>query len=311
MPGGVVAVLTGAFDVTADSVISELNRRRVAVVRCDPGDFPLGIKVGAWLRGTRWAGHLATSNRVLDLEEVVCAWWRRPNAITSPPGTESADWLQRENRAGSRGLLATLPWLNSPDAIHGAEHKALQLMTAAQAGLDVPATLLTNDPDEVRSFATEHIALIYKPLTSGLLEDGRVIYASPVDVDQLDGVELSMNMFQEAISKDHELRVTIVDGNVFTARIDALSDVGRQDWRADYRNLTYTTADLPDRTKAQLRYLMFKLGLRFAAVDMIVTPDGRYVFLEANPNGQFAWIEDETGLPIASAIADALEGRKR
>jgi hypothetical protein len=31
-------------------------------------------------------------------------------------------------------------------------------------------------------------------------------------------------------------------------------------------------------------------------------------FLEANPNGQGAWIENETGLPIAAAIADALEG---
>jgi D-alanine-D-alanine ligase-like ATP-grasp enzyme len=48
--------------------------------------------------------------------------------------------------------------------------------------------------------------------------------------------------------------------------------------------------------------------LRFAALDFIVTPDGEYVFLEANPNGQWAWIEHETGLPIAAAIADALEG---
>ncbi|MGH3885301.1 MAG: hypothetical protein ACRDSZ_01825, partial [Pseudonocardiaceae bacterium] len=33
--------------------------------------------------------------------------------------------------------------------------------------------------------------------------------------------------------------------------------------------------------------------------------------LELNPNGQWAWIEDETGLPISSALADALEGRCR
>lgn len=51
--------------------------------------------------------------------------------------------------------------------------------------------------------------------------------------------------------------------------------------------------------------------LRFAAIDMIVTPEGDHVFLEANPNGQWAWIEDETGLPIAAAMADALEGRSR
>jgi hypothetical protein len=37
-----------------------------------------------------------------------------------------------------------------------------------------------------------------------------------------------------------------------------------------------------------------------------VTPEGEWVFLEVNPNGQWAWLQDETGLPIASAIADAL-----
>ncbi|MGH3800408.1 MAG: hypothetical protein ACRDTD_09805 [Pseudonocardiaceae bacterium] len=33
--------------------------------------------------------------------------------------------------------------------------------------------------------------------------------------------------------------------------------------------------------------------------------------LECNPNGQWAWIEDETGLPISSALADALEGYRQ
>ena len=50
---------------------------------------------------------------------------------------------------------------------------------------------------------------------------------------------------------------------------------------------------------------MTLLGLRFGAFDFLVCPDG-WVFLEVNPNGQWAWIETATGLPIASTIADAL-----
>jgi glutathione synthase/RimK-type ligase-like ATP-grasp enzyme len=57
-----------------------------------------------------------------------------------------------------------------------------------------------------------------------------------------------------------------------------------------------------------VRALLDRLGLRFGALDFVVTPDGEWWFLECNPNGQWAWIEDETGLPIASALADALEG---
>lgn len=57
--------------------------------------------------------------------------------------------------------------------------------------------------------------------------------------------------------------------------------------------------------------LLAAMGLRFGALDFIVDPDGQWWFLEINPNGQWAWIEDEIGLPISSALADALEGRCR
>lgn len=49
-----------------------------------------------------------------------------------------------------------------------------------------------------------------------------------------------------------------------------------------------------------------KLGLCYGAIDMVLTPDGRYVFLEINPNGQYLWIEFATGLPISDAICDLL-----
>ena len=79
------------------------------------------------------------------------------------------------------------------------------------------------------------------------------------------------------------------------------------DWRADYDTLTYTSLpDVPDPVRAGITTLMRRLGLRFGTFDFIVTPDDRWIFLEINPNGQWAWIEDVTGLPIAAAIADAL-----
>lgn len=55
--------------------------------------------------------------------------------------------------------------------------------------------------------------------------------------------------------------------------------------------------------------MLFRLGLRFAAMDFAVDPDGGWWFLEANPNGRWAWIERETATPIAAAVADALQGR--
>jgi hypothetical protein len=50
-----------------------------------------------------------------------------------------------------------------------------------------------------------------------------------------------------------------------------------------------------------------QLGLHFGAIDLLETPDGDYVFLENNPNGQWYWIEMITGQPMARAMADLLE----
>jgi len=57
--------------------------------------------------------------------------------------------------------------------------------------------------------------------------------------------------------------------------------------------------------------LVHKLGLSFAAIDMIVTPDDRYVFLEVNPNGQWQWIERATGFPICETLVDLLVAGKK
>jgi ATP-grasp ribosomal peptide maturase len=303
-----VAIFTGDLDVTADAVIVELSTRGVPVFRCDPAQFPLSLSMGAQFDGS-WTGHLWTGTRALDLAEVRRAWWRRPNPITAPDGTAEQAWATREAVAGFRGLVACLPWLNHPDDIRAAEHKPLQLTIAAQVGLSVPPTILTSDAAQVRAFVRAHDQVIYKPLTAGLLDGGRVIYATPVDAAGLDeSVSVTAHLFQRAVPKAYELRVTVVDGHVFAARIDALTERGRHDWRADYANIRYSGAVLAPEVADTLRAYMARLRLRFAAFDLIVDPDGQVWFLEANPNGQWAWIEHETGLPIAAAIADALEG---
>ena len=44
----------------------------------------------------------------------------------------------------------------------------------------------------------------------------------------------------------------------------------------------------------------------YSAMDLIVTPDGRHVFLENNPCGQYGWVEAVTGLPITDRLVEAL-----
>jgi glutathione synthase/RimK-type ligase-like ATP-grasp enzyme len=64
--------------------------------------------------------------------------------------------------------------------------------------------------------------------------------------------------------------------------------------------------ELPDEVESKVHELMNTFGLIYGALDFIVTPEGRFVFLEINPAGQYMWVESRTGLPITNALADLL-----
>ena len=53
--------------------------------------------------------------------------------------------------------------------------------------------------------------------------------------------------------------------------------------------------------------LLKTLNLRFGAIDFILDKKGNYIFLEINPNGQWAWIEKQTGYEISNEITNLLE----
>jgi hypothetical protein len=47
-------------------------------------------------------------------------------------------------------------------------------------------------------------------------------------------------------------------------------------------------------------------GINFASLDMILTPEGEFIFLDLNPNGAWLWLELELGLPLTANMADLL-----
>jgi hypothetical protein len=96
----------------------------------------------------------------------------------------------------------------------------------------------------------------------------------------------------------------------FTAKLDSQAhESTRKDWRAgdvEEEELEYEVFDLPERVQAGLHRLMHSFEINFASIDMIVTPEGEFVFLDLNPNGQWLWLEEELGLPLIASMADLL-----
>jgi glutathione synthase/RimK-type ligase-like ATP-grasp enzyme len=181
-------------------------------------------------------------------------------------------------------------------------------------GLHIPETLITSDPHGAYQWATElGRPVIYKPL-SGVwhADEGqlRVLYTSAVEDsrDLLDErLSLTAHLFQERISKACEARAIVIGDKVIAVRIDAASDAARADWRSDYDSLTYTPIELPGPVSSSLVELHRRLGLVYGAVDLACDASERWVFLETNQRGEFGWLGEETGLPIAAAVADLLE----
>ncbi len=307
-----VLVLTAPLDPTADLVVTELRRRAVPVFRCDPADFPQRLQLRAEFDG-QWRGTIRTAHRELALTDIRSGYYRRPGgvAVSAELAALDQEWAVQEARGGFGGLLAAVPhWLNHPDRMDHAEYKPVQLAAATAAGLATPRTLITNDPDAARRFVADLPRAVYKAFCSTVREPAgrRFIYTTPVDTSALtDGtVHYTAHQFQEWIDKEYEIRLTVVDEQFFAARLTGRSPDAHIDWRSDYDNVGYAVAQVPAPVRRAVAQMLADLGLRFAAMDFAVRPDGSWVFLDLNPNGQWGWIEHETGLPICAALADAL-----
>jgi hypothetical protein len=94
----------------------------------------------------------------------------------------------------------------------------------------------------------------------------------------------------------------VVGRRVFAVRIDS----GLLDWRKDYSALSYTVVDLPHHVDKALLAYLDHFGLVSGSFDFAVDRAGGLWWLELNPNGQWGWLEESTGLRMAAAFADLL-----
>jgi glutathione synthase/RimK-type ligase-like ATP-grasp enzyme len=214
------------------------------------------------------------------------------------------------------GVLAAQPWrwIDHPGAVADASYKPRQLRVAARCGLSVPRSLVTNVGARAREFAAEiGGALVYKSLSTGVVteqDEVRIIYTTRLTADDLDdgAIGLCCHLFQEWIPKVFDVRLTVVGDRCFAVAVHADSSEAEVDWRCRYDHLRYEVCQTPGEVRRGVQAYLRELGLTFGAFDFSVTPDGRWWFLECNPAGQWGWIAEETGLPIAEAIVDELVG---
>jgi len=315
-----ILILTQSDDEHACLVADRLERMGVEHVCVRNSDFPELNTLTLRFGGARSEGSLDLRGRRVELSEITTVWNRRFDTPQLPDSLdpESREFALEEWRRVIRSLWFLLRekfWVNPYEEARRGESKPFQLEVAQEVGLEIPRTLMTNDPAEARDFlAAFPSGIIYKPFHCffGLTDRfaASSIYANYItDARALsDNIRLAPCIFQEYVPKKVELRVTIVGNRVFTAEIHSQeSERTRLDWRRyDFKNTPHRKADLPPEVQEKLMTLLRRLNLVFACVDIIVTPDGRYIFLEVNQMGQWYWIQRVTGLPILRHLVQML-----
>jgi len=340
-----IVIVTEAYDPHADYMIRLLRRMDEQPIRLHTGDLPLEASLSFRYTSAGWSGAIQAQGRSIDVTQIRSIWWRRPQSPRLPLDLpeEESEFARLEWQYSMRGVWDSIDcyWMSKPQQIALASAKPGQLARAAALGFEVPRTLITIEPEEARAFYDACDGrMIYKVLSDPLLGlTGRMdemnrrmeaqqraelppgqkliefrprgVYTTLIKEEQLSMLEtirLSPCLFQEYVPKAVELRVTVVGDDIFAAEIDSQSNERTSiDWRHYDVEVPYRKTELPPELAARCHALTRSYGLNYGAIDLILTPDGRYVFLEINPNGQWLWVQKLVpDLQIGPAIADRL-----
>jgi hypothetical protein len=309
-------ILTSERDFSADFLIVTLISRQLPYFRLNAEDIA-SAEFSFATDDSKTLSEISVGPRTVALADVTAVWYRR--AIHPNPTNKSLSPHERQFVAGElRHLVTALVlninavWVNPIDKVSIAEHKLYQLDIARSAGFKVPRTLVSQDAKKLRDFASGNkIGTICKPIFHGLFFDGKcrfAAYTRRIQPDDLDGQNASICpiLLQEEIPRDADIRATIIGAHCFVTEIKG--DERIIDWRDPKFEVRYVISSLDEEIYAKSRYVLNRLGLLYGAFDFIRTPDGELVFLEVNPTGEWAWLEDKLGFPMRDAFIQLFFG---
>jgi hypothetical protein len=211
---------------------------------------------------------------------------------------ESASCAERQ--AGLSALWEHLPCpvVNRMAGGFSNHSKPYQLAVIREAGLAIPRTLVTSDPDSAAAFAASGSRVIFKSL-SGVRSVVRCVEAGDLRGSRTYATVRRSSRASPAAA------VHTVDAAVFATRV-------RSD-AVDYRyaekqgaSIDMEPTTLPLAVERACLRIARVLRLTLAGIDLKETPYGRGYCFEVNPVPMFAYYEQHTGQPISAAIADVL-----
>ncbi|MDJ0796502.1 MAG: hypothetical protein QNJ51_06650 [Calothrix sp. MO_167.B12] len=297
-----ILILGNAGDAHAAHVKNALTQAGATANYLDTSLFPKQLQI-SWQPHTQ-LGYLTLPNGVeLNIQDIKSVYWRTFSGVYIPEFKDARQQQVAYN--DSMSTLRTLmqagstKWINSWQAYQFHKEKPLQLSKAKQVGATIPATLISNNPQQVTKFCQTYEKVIFKPVYGGAHTE--FVTEAHLEPQRLNmTLSLSPVTIQEYIPGTN-IRSYVIANSVYTAEIRSPSVDFREDVDAELIPI-----ELPQSMQKLCLAIAKALMLEWTAIDWRVKPTGEYVFLEANPSPMFIHFERQTGFPITEELVKLL-----
>ncbi|WP_162922469.1 hypothetical protein [Aliivibrio sp. EL58] len=194
--------------------------------------------------------------------------------------------------------------LTRPSIMRKANNKIVQASLVKKVGFSLPNMAITNNNEILNKFTVTNG--IIKPVSVGEIttnDTKEFVQTNKINPSfNTDLFKFSPVYLQDYIEKDYEVRVTVIDNNFFPVKITSTNNI---DWRKPNNTVSYSMFDIPNEIKEKCLNYMKLCNMHFGCFDLLIK-DSNWYFLEMNANGQWAWLELETGYEISHAIINHL-----
>lgn len=318
--GNMIVILSEENDQSTNDVIDWIAYYGKDYVRINPADA-----ISEMCMNSNYECRFICRGKQIELNKVTAFWYRRGHLSVLTRRINDNEFLlaetlnkhlKSENAALRDFVLRSLTRRNSlGDYFNTDVDKLTLLMYAKKIGLDVPETIVTTSKQELRSFHEKHSSLITKSTGNVIMsiENGisAISYTKRITLTELESLEdsFSSSLFQEEIIKRYELRIFFIDDQFYPMAIfSQLDSQTTVDFRVYNRTKPNRTVPykLPQEIEEKLYKLMQHFGFNTGSIDMIVTKENSFVFLEVNPVGQFDMVSAPCNYYLPKKIAERL-----
>ncbi|WP_347066250.1 grasp-with-spasm system ATP-grasp peptide maturase [Flavobacterium sp. WV_118_3] len=194
-------------------------------------------------------------------------------------------------------------------------NKLAVLKLATTIGLKIPDTIIATKRTAVSHFMRRHSKIITKNFSQGIFIHNKTESFNAItnivteEIFNLLPEYFFPSLFQEHINKLFELRVFYLMGTFYSSAIFSQNDPKTS---VDFRNYNKEKPNrtppfkLPATIEIKLKKLMKVLKLNSGSIDMLVSSNNEYVFLEVNPIGQFGQVSKPCNYYLEKQIAKEL-----